>query len=292
MSATANPNSSEVAGEQAGRGPAERRLVPPSTWSSFLGILRSDIHFNRNAPLIWGGSLGATCALVAAIWPSVADSIGRAMQGYPASIKKAFGITTLSNVDQYVDAEMLSLIVPLAMAWFAVRAATRSLVWAEEHHHLDSLLSLPVSRRVLVAGSLVATALLLAVSLTVMWAMTWAAAALVGAGASGRVLAAGFGNVWPISIAFAGFGVLLAGFFHRSATVIGIASGTLIAMYVVDLVGKISPDLKPFRALSAFRWYGSAVQEGFDWGHAATLTGIGILLAAVGTELFRRRDIL
>ncbi|MEI6447149.1 MAG: hypothetical protein WCO96_04615 [Actinomycetes bacterium] len=265
---------------------------PPSTWESFRAILASDLHFHRASPLIWGGSLGATCALVAAIWPSVADSIGRAMQGYPDSIKKAFGITTLSNVDQYVDAEMLSLIVPLAMAWFAVRVATRSIVWAEENHHLDSLLALPISRRVLVAGSLLATALLLAASLFLMWAMTLAAATAVDAHASAATLASGFANVWPISIAFAGFGVFLAGFLHRSASVVGIAGGTLVAMYVIDLVGKISPDLKPFRVLSAFRWYGSAVQDGFDWGHAMTLTAAGLLLAVVGAELFRRRDVL
>lgn len=252
----------------------------------------SDLRFQRKVPLIWGVSLGATCALIAAMWPSISDAIGAAIKGYPEAVKQAFSIRELSNVNQYVDVEMLSFIVPFAMAFFAIRSATRAMVWAEEHGHLDPLLSLPLSRRVLVYGSFIATAVLLAVNLLVMWAMTLVMAEIVGAHASASALAAGFGNVFPISLTFAGFAVLLAGFLHRSGTVTGIASGTLVAMYVVDLVGKISPDLHDVRVASAFRWYGSAIQDGFSWDHAVGLTAVGVLLAIVGTELFRRRDIL
>ncbi len=266
--------------------------TPPTTSKSFIAVLRSDLHFQRKVPLIWGVSLGATCALIAAMWPSISGAIGAAIKGYPEAIKQAFSIRELSNVNQYVDVEMLSFIVPFALAFFAIRSATRAMVWAEEHGHLDSLLALPLSRRVLVAGSFLATAILLAVNLLIMWGMTLGMAELVGAHASPRALASGFGNVFPLSVAFAGFAVLLAGFLHRSAAVTGIASGTLVAMYVVDLVGKISPELHDVRIASAFRWYGSAVQDGFAWSHAVGLTGVGLLLAVVGAELFQRRDVL
>lgn len=269
-----------------------QEATPPGTAKSFRAVLRSDLHFQRKAPLAWGVSLGATCALIAAMWPSIADAIGAAIKGYPEAIKQAFSIRELSNVNQYVDVEMLSFIVPFAMAFFAIRSATRAMVWAEEHGHLDSLLSLPLSRRVLVFGSFFATSILIALNLVIMWAMTLAMAGIVGAHASMSALAAGFGNVFPISIAFAGFAVLLAGLLHRSATVTGIASGTLVAMYVVDLVGKISPDLHDVRIASAFRWYGSAVQDGFQWNHALCLSGVGALLAVIGAELFQRRDVL
>ena len=246
----------------------------------------------RRAPLWWGGSLGAMCALIAAMWPSISDAIQKAMQSYPQTVKQAFGISELDSVEKYVDAEMLSLVVPLALAFFAVRCATRMLVGAEENGYLDALLSLPVSRRVLAVGSYAVTGILVAVILAVMWAMTWAVGTLAGTHISASILAAGFGNVWPLSMAFAGFAMLAAGRLHRSAPVTAIASGTLVAMYVIDLLGKISPDLKDFRFMSAFRWYGSAVQAGFDLGHAAMLSAVGVVLAAVGSELFARRDIL
>ena len=62
-------------------------------------------------------------------------------------------------------------------------------------------------------------------------------------------------------------------------------------MYVVDLVGKISPELKPYRIVSAFRYYGSAVQNGINLSHILALVAISAVLSAVGALLFDRRDI-
>ena len=43
------------------------------------------------------------------------------MKSYPAGLKEAFDIRDLDSVEAYVDAEMFSLIVPLAIAFLAVR---------------------------------------------------------------------------------------------------------------------------------------------------------------------------
>ena len=271
---------------------AKRSRATPNTTASLAAMTRHDLRVNRMAPLTWGGSLGATCGLVAVIWPSISDSISKAMQSYPNNIKQAFGIATLDTVEKYVDAEMLSLIAPLALAFFAVRCVTRAIVGAEEEGHLDSLLSLPLSRRVLVASSFISTGVVLAAVIAVAWGITWAAGSLAGTHISGSVMAAGFANLWPLSMAFAGLALLAAGILHRRSAVTAIATGTLIAMYIIDVLGKVSPDLKPLRSFSAFRWYGSAVQNGFDPRHAVALTFTAVLLAAGGMELFRRRDVL
>jgi len=73
--------------------------------------------------------------------------------------------------------------------------------------------------------------------------------------------------------------------------VTAIAAGTLVAMYVVDLVGKISPELKPYRIVSAFKYYGSAVQNGIDLSHVLALVAVAVVFSAVGALLFDRRDI-
>ena len=255
-------------------------------------MVRNGLHTERHAPLTWGGGLGALCALMAALWPSVSDSIGKAIQSYPAKIKQVFGIVDLNTVEKYVDAEMLSLIVPLAIAFFAVRCATRAIVGAEENGQLDSLLSLPLSRRVLVAGSYSVTAALVAVILAVMWALTMLVGAAVGAGISGSKMAAGFVNVWPLAMAFAGLAVFAAGLLHRQAQVTASATAVLFTMYVINILAKLAPDASWMRHLSAFYYYGSAVQHGLDPSHAALLTAAGLLLAIVGMELFERRDIL
>lgn len=122
--------------------------------------------------------------------------------------------------------------------------------------------------------------------------LTWIIGTLTGADPSILVLARGMANVWPLSMFFAGMGLLAAGGLHRSSTATAIATGTLVAMYVIDLVGKLAVPMAPLRRLSAFRYYGSAIQDGIDPLAFAGLTLAGVALAAAGALLFERRDVL
>jgi ABC-2 type transport system permease protein len=265
--------------------------TPPPWWRSLLALVVRGLRDSRRAPLTWGGALGAMSGLMAAIWPSIEDSMTDLVKNYPSGLKEAFGIQQLDTVERYVDAEMLSLIVPLALAFFAVRCATRATVGAEERGYLDTLLSAPVSRQVLVAASLVVTGLVLAAILGVMWALTWVAGTVAGSGISAPLLARGVVNVWPLALAFGGLAILAAGILRRPAPVTAIATGTLGLMYVIDLVGKLSEPMRPLRAISAFRYYGSAIQDGLDASHMIGLTLVGAGLAAIGAVLLARRDL-
>ena len=87
-------------------------------------VLRRGLRDNRRAPLTWGGSLGAMSALMAAMWPSIEGTINDALENYPQGLKDAFNIRALDSLAAYIDAEMLSLIVPLAVAFLAVRVVS------------------------------------------------------------------------------------------------------------------------------------------------------------------------
>lgn len=267
-------------------------VATPSWQRSLAALARHALREQRNPILGWGGGLGLMCALMTAIWPSIEDSAAELVEQYPAGLKDAFGIEQLDSVEQYLDAEMLSLIVPLALAIFAIRCVTRATVGAEDRGHLDILLSLPVSRRVLVAASFAATGLAVAAILALTFALTTLAGVIVGVGIDVGTLAAGFANVWPLAMAFAGLAGLVAGVAHRPSTVTYVASATLVAMYAIDLAGKLSDAAEPFGALSAFRLYGSAIEDGLDPGHIAALTFAALALTWLGAVLFDRRDVL
>jgi beta-exotoxin I transport system permease protein len=66
----------------------------------------------------------------------------------------------------------------------------------------------------------------------------------------------------------------------------------MLAMYAIDIAGKLSDAVEPARVASAFRYYGSAVQDGLDISHIAALSLLGAALAAAGAWLFDRRDVL
>jgi beta-exotoxin I transport system permease protein len=254
-------------------------------------VIGRGLRDQRRAPLTWGGSLGAMSALMAIVWPSIEGSMDRLMKSYPEQLKEAFNITAITSVETYVDAEMLSLILPLALAFLAVRVVTQALSGAEERGYLDVVLTTPVTRRTLVAGSWIAAAGVVAAVLAVITVMTLIAGAAVGAHPDPLVLGRGMANVWPIAMLFAGVAALACGQLHRAAPVTAIATGTLVGMYVIDLVGKLADPVAPLRRFSAFRYYGSAVRDGIDPLAFGGLALAGAALAAIGALLLERRDV-
>jgi ABC-2 type transport system permease protein len=254
-------------------------------------LLRTHLYDRRRSVWAWGIPLGLMSAFIVAIFPSVEDSISKAVQGYPEGLKEAFGIGELSNVEQYLQAEMLSLIVPLALGYLAVRAIASGLTGAAESGRLDVLLSAPVSRTRLVLAGFLATALELAAVLLLTGALTGLGSVLAGAGLDAGAATAGFANVWPLALLFAGFGAIAAGFSLRTSVVTGSVAGVLVGMYVVDLVGRLDTDLDGLRYLSVFKYYGNAIEDGIDPLAFAGVTLAACLLAAAGAWLFERRDL-
>jgi len=157
---------------------------------------------------------------------------------------------------------------------------------------LDTLLAVPLSRPSLVAGTFVVTALVVAAVLVVTTLLTLLGGVLVGADPSVWTITRGMANVWPLAMFFAGLAFLASGRMHSAAPVTAVAGGALVAMYVVDLLGKVADPIEPLRWASAFRYYGSAVQDGIDPLAFVGLTLVAMALAAAGALLFQRRDVL
>jgi ABC-2 type transport system permease protein len=272
--------------------PRPATLQPPPARHLLRALLRRGLRDRRRAPLTWGGSIGALCAFEVAIWPSIEGSIGKAIKGYPKGLKEAFGIAQLDTVEAYLDAEMFSLILPLAIAFLAVRSVVALLTAAEEQHYLDTLLAAPIPRRVLAGGAVGITALVVAAVLVVVGCVTWIVGSVAGAGISAGPLTAGLVAVWSLAMLFAGLATLAAGFLHRSTAVTALAMGAAVAMYVIDLVGKLAEGAAPLRWASAFKYYDSPLRDGIDPLACAGLLAVGLACAALGAVLFDRRDVL
>jgi len=259
--------------------------------AALRALVRRGLVDNRRAPLVWGGPLGVMSALVVALYPSIRTTLTEAVDSFPAGLKEAVGITDLGTVEAYLNAEMFSLFLPLAVAFFAIRAIAASISGAEEHGYLDALLATPLARRGLVAGAFATTALLVAAMLLVVGALTAAGAAIVGEPlALGRLVAA-LAGVWALALFFAGCATLAAGLLHRAAPVVGTCAGLLGAMYLLDVLGKLADGLGALRWLSAFRYFGTPLLDGLDPAGFAVLVVGGVALAAAGALRYERRDI-
>jgi beta-exotoxin I transport system permease protein len=254
-------------------------------------LVLAQLHDRRRALLAWGLPLGLMSAFIVAIFPSIEDALGRAVRDYPTELKEAFSIGELATVEQYLEAEMLSLIVPLALGYLAVRSIASGLSGAAESGRLDVLLSAPVSRRRLVATGFAATAVELTAVLAISLLLTMVGSGLAGAGLSLGPALAGFANVWPLALLFAALGVVVTAWSLRTSVVTGSVAGILVAMYVVDLVGRLDPGLDWLRYGSVFRYYGAAIEDGIDPLAFIGIVVAAVLLTALGAALFERRDL-
>lgn len=256
-----------------------------------IELVLSLLRDRRRALLAWGLPIGLMSAFIVAIFPSVEDALGKAIRDYPTELKEAFSIGELATVEQYLEAEMLSLIVPLAVGYLAARSVASGLSGAAESGRLDVLLSAPISRHRLVGASFAATAVELASVLVVSLLLTMLGSWLAGAGLAFGPALAGFANVWPLALLFAGLGIVVTGFSLRTSVVTGSVAGVLVAMYVMDLIGRLDAGLDWIRYGSVFKYYGNAIEGGIDPVAFIGVTVSAIALAALGARLFERRDL-
>ncbi len=259
--------------------------------SQLAALVGTHLSDRRRSLLAWGVPLGLWSAFIVLIFPSVEGALSKAIKNYSPALKEAFGIGELTNVEQYLHAEMLSLIVPLALGYLAVRAVSSGLSGAAESGRLDVLLSAPVSRSRLAAASFAATAVELAIVLVLTVLFTGLGSLVSGADLSFGAALAGYANVWPLALMFAGFGVIATGFSLRTSVVTGTVAGALVSMYVIDLIGRLDPDLSGIRYVSVFRYYGNAIEDGIEPLAFFAVTVAAIVLAAFGAWLFERRDL-
>lgn len=261
--------------------------MSPQLWALVL----TQLSDRRRSLLAWGIPLGLWSAFVVLIFPSVEGALAKAVADYPPALREAFGIGDLSDVEQYLHAEMLSLIVPLALGYLAVRAVASGLSGAAESGRLDVLLSAPVSRTRIAMASFAAAAIELAVVLALTVALTGLGNLAAGADLPLSAALAGYANVWPLALLFAGLGVVATAFSLRTAVVTGSTAGVLVTMYVIDLIGRLDPDLSGIRYASVFRYYGNAIEDGIDPLAFLGVSAAAVLLAVLGARLFERRDL-
>ena len=197
--------------------------------SSQLGaLIASHLYERRRSLLAWGLPLGLMSAFIVAIYPSVRGRADRrSSRSYPAGLKQAFGIGELSNVEQYLHAEMLSLIVPLAVGYLAVRAVASGLGgrrgkrpprrWSSRRRSRARRSAPPRS-----CATAVEVAAVLALTLVLSRARQPASPAPASPSGSRSPASPA---VWPLALLVAGAGVVLSGFSLQTSVVTGLGGG-------------------------------------------------------------------
>lgn len=197
-----------------------------------------------------------------------------------------FGVDVSSPAEGFLS--LMAIALALAFALY-VSWRIGSLRGEEAAGRLDHLLVRPVSRSRWLAGYFLLSVL--------------AAALVVLSGAIGVWLGARIGGTqlgWqeaigpllatlPLVVLFAGAGVLAFGAAPRLT--VAVPAALAVLGYLLDLFGPLLSLPDVVLDLSPFHWLPRPPLEPWTAGPAVALTGLGVLLAAVGVAAFRRRDL-
>ena len=269
---------------------AARRSSPMRTLPT---LVLQTMRLQSRSVLIWGAALGLYSAALVASYTTFsgsAEQMNQLLEAYPKGMLEAFGITDLADVENYMSSQVF-LLAPLALAFFPILASAGTIAGAEERGTIDVLLGNPIPRWQLVVGSFFAIALSLLAILTIVGLLTWVTAVLMDVDLSLESTAAAVLNMWPVCLFFGGVAMLCSAVFHRRALAIAIPAFLLFAMYLLDTLGRVSEDLEDLQPLSAFYYYGTAIEDGIDWPDFAGLAAVACALLLLSVLAFRRRDI-
>ncbi len=245
--------------------------------------------------LIWSLSLSALTVLMVAIFPSMGKiDFEQLLKQYPKAMLEAFGIEDTSQYSTpigYVNAELFSMMIPLAIAFLPLGVINQCLPAAEERHFLDNLLCTPVARWQVLAGAAVAGAVALATVLFAVWAITLLAAELLDVDLGMADLARSCASLWPLASFVASIGALMAGFGPGRGRMLGAAGGVLVLMYMLPVIAAFDKTFEQAEKLSVFYYYNDWLKHGVDLSEAFLVLLAAAALTAIGAALFERRDI-
>lgn len=282
-------------GQAQKQGTAYREAQSPNGLTKLLALTMQHMSLRARGMFIWGIVLGAWGALFVAIWPTFENNpgLGQFYSSMPQAMLDLFGFgeDAFSTVEGLLDGELLGFMVPLALSIYAILVASSALAGAEEEGAIDVLMGNPLSRWQLVASRFLSAAALLLGIVAIMGLITWMTALIMDVDLAFESIAAGSLSLWPLCLFFGGVAMLCSAIFHRRFLAIAIPLALLVVMYFVDGLASSVEFLDTIQPLSAFYYYGSAIQDGIDWVNFAGLTAAALVLVGLAILIFRRRDI-
>jgi ABC-2 type transport system permease protein len=262
-------------------------------------IVIKEIFFRKWA--IFNYSLFALLFLLLyiSIYPSVSKDIAQfeqLFQSYPKALLEAFNIAELklTTLEGYIAAEHFSFIWPLMAILLTLSVSVTSIAGEIESKTITLLLSLPISRRSLLAGKFIATIAASLVFCIVSILPIWPLAELFGFSVSAPSLLKTFAVCVLFMIAIASLGLFVASFVKQKGHAYMIIGGILMMMYVANIVAGLVDNLDFMRYGSIFNYFepgniltGSAVPA-----TSIIVLGVFSLLTVTGGMIkFLRRDV-
>jgi ABC-2 type transport system permease protein len=235
--------------------------------------------------------LVAVLAIVGALFPAVGGTIGKL--NLPRGVSELLGGADYATITGWFESEIGSVYGPLVMGAVAIAAASATTAGEEEDRILALVLAYPITRvRLVIAKAGAVAVLVMAVAVA-----TWVGL-LIGVALGGGGIGVGDMAAFAVQLAFFGWaiGAVALAFgagTGRRAWASGVAAGVGVAGWLINGFAPLVGGLDWLKYLSPFYYYAGhdPLTRGVDVVDLVVLGGVALVLTALATEGFKRRDL-
>lgn len=254
--------------------------------------------FEQRRPIVWW-SLGtvAMVLIVLAYYPSVRDDPGLTdyFENLPDAAQALSGGVNVnfSSPDGWLNGQLFANVGPLIFIIFGILLGSSALGREEDRGTAELLLTLPVSRRRVVAEKALASfALLSVLGVVLVLALIVGTEAFDMAIGLDGILAASIQTVL-LGSTFGALALLVSAALGPHSHGGAIAAATAFAAFLLYSLAPVVKSLDGWDRLSPFYWFqdSNPIGTGFDLGHLLVLLGATVILTAAAIALFDRRDV-
>lgn len=269
--------------------------VPPAV-PQVVSLTRKTLTDRWRSTVGWGVGLVLMAVLQLTVYPSVAKS-SQNMQAFvdewPDAFRQAFNLDAYTTGAGFLNAEMLSMMIPLVLIGVATSGAAAATAGEEERGTADLLLSLPVSRYRVLVAKVLATVISVIVVAGATFLTIVVGAPLVDLDVSVGDVVAGMVMATLLSFVFGSLTLLIAAVTGHRAVALGAGVGMALGAFLLNAVAPMASWLEPWQKASPFQWAlgHDPLVNGIDPVMALLMASVAVLFTAVAAVTFERRDI-
>ncbi len=257
-------------------------------------IMALDLSFRRRSIIGYSIGMAVYVLVVVALYPAFKNSSDLdQLTSSSSGVAALFGITgSLTSPAGWLNANIYDNFFPLLILLLTIGYGAACIAGQEHDGHLELVMSLPLSRRRVIAQKVAS----LAVQASIFAAVVLACA-LVGRGFQLSIDATDL-VMTTIAVTLLGIDFGLLAMVIGAATgnrglSIGAASAVAAASYLASSMAPLVSWLSPVKYLSLFYWSvgNNQLGNGVALGGLGVLLGAGVVLAALAVRTFERHDL-
>lgn len=256
-------------------------------------ITLKTVFEKRWSMLAWFVGLFLTTVVIMLLFPTLRDTLGKALNEVPESMKGILGnAQTYQRVNGFIDIQVLAQMVFMTIV-YGIILFTGVIAGDENDGTLQTLLANPVSRTRVYFEKLAGASLLLFIVNSSIFFGTWIGALIVSESVDLVKLATACFMLFVVTFVFSAIGFCIGSVTGKRGLA-GALAGTLA--FVSYLITNLVPSVKILRSVNRFSPYEyfnkpSILDNGVEFKDLLILVSISLFFVVLGYVVFTKRDL-